>query len=142
MASPRLSKALTILGFGHTRGSYGGGYKHWCLIEVLRGRIRLFRCYLQYIHASRNPRSAFRLRKVAESGCLRRVLLATALSLWRRAHSRAWWSLFVAGARVGGAKSTFRDRCKGSEPAYFEMQISWQVQHFGCGGGLRGALIS
>ena len=41
----------------------------------------------------------------------------------------------MAGAResscFGGPKSTFRDRCKGSELFYFEMQFSWQVQHFG-----------
>ena len=61
------------------RGSYGDGKA-----AVPRGRVRLFRCYLQYIHASRNPRSAFRL--------LERVLLATALSLWRRAHFWTWWS--------------------------------------------------
>ena len=48
-----------------------------------------------------------------------RVLVATALWFWRRAHFRTSWSLFVAGAReiswFGGPKSTFRDRCKGSE---------------------------
>ena len=32
------------------------------------------------------------------AGPQRRVLLTTALSLWRRAHFRTWWSLFVAGA--------------------------------------------
>ena len=44
-----------------------------CLIEVLRIRVRLIRCYLQYIHASRNPRSAFRLRRLAKSAWPRRV---------------------------------------------------------------------
>ena len=29
----------------------------------------------------------------------------------------------------GASKSTFRDRCKGSELFYFEVQFSWQVQH-------------
>ena len=39
-----------------------------------------------------NPRGAFRLRRLAESGGLAQTLVATA-------HFRAWWSLFVAGAR-------------------------------------------
>ena len=38
----------------------------------------------------------------------------------------------------GASKSTFRDRCKGSEL----MQFSWQVQHFGHVGDRRGAQIS
>ena len=74
-----------------------------------------------------NSRSAFRLRRLANSAWPRRALVATALSLWFRAHFRTWWSLFLAGARETsrlGPKSTFRDKCKGSE----EMQISWQVQ--------------
>ena len=49
-------------------------------------RVRLIRCYLHYIHASRNPPTAFRLRRLAKSGGPRRVLVATALSLWCRAH--------------------------------------------------------
>ena len=37
----------------------------------------------------------------------------------------------MAGASCFGApKSTFRDRCKGSNFFYFEVQFSWQVQHF------------
>ena len=47
------------------------------------------------MHASRNPRSASRLRRLAKSGWLERDLVATALSLWCRAHFRTWWSLFV-----------------------------------------------
>ena len=43
-----------------------------------------------------------------------RVLVATALSLWCRAHFRTWWSLCVAGESetscFGAPKSTFRDR--------------------------------
>ena len=116
-----------------------------CLIEVLHRGVRLIRCYLQYIHASQNPRSAFRLRRLAESGCPRRVLVATALSLWCCAHFRTWWPLFLAGARETscfGPKSTFSDRRKGSERLYFDMQILWQVRHFGQGGDRRGALIS
>ena len=54
--------------------------------------------------------------------------------------------MIVAGARetscFGGATSTFRDRCKGSERLYFERQISCQVQLLGHGGALRRALIS
>ena len=73
------------------------------------------------------------------------MLLATVLSL-RRARFGTRWSLFVAGARetscFGAPKSTFLDRCKGSELLYFEMQFSWQVQHFGHGGDRRGAQIS
>ena len=42
----------------------------------------------------------------------------------------------------GASKSTFRDRWKGSEPLYFEVQFSWQVQHFGHGGDHQGAQIS
>ena len=63
------------------------------------------------------------------------------LSLWWRAHFRTWWSLFVAGAKEG-PKSTFRDRCKGSERFYFELQTSWQAQRFGHDGDLRRAPIS
>ena len=42
----------------------------------------------------------------------------------------------------GASKSTFRDRCKGSELCYFEMEFLWQVQHFGHVGDRRGAQIS
>ena len=53
---------------------------------------------------------------------------------------------FHAGARetscFGVPKSAFRDKRKGSERFHVEMQISWQAQHFGHGGDLRGALIS
>ena len=70
----------------------------------------VIRCYLHYIHASRNPR----LRRLAESGGLARALVATAHSSWHCAHFRALWSLLVAGAKetscFGGPKSTFRDR--------------------------------
>ena len=42
-----------------------------------------------------------------------------------------------SGARetscFGAPKSTFHDRCKGSELLYFELQFSWQAQHFGHG---------
>ena len=40
----------------------------------------------------------------------------------------------------GASKSTFRDRCKGSELFYVEVQLSWQVQHFGHGGDRGGAV--
>ena len=52
-------------------------------------------------------------------------------------------SLFVAGARetswFGAPMSASRERRKGSELFYFEMQFSWQVQHFGHGGDRRGS---
>ena len=52
----------------------------------------------------------------------------------------------MAGARetscFGAPKSTFRDRYKRSELFDFEMEFSWQVQHFGHGGDGRGAQIS
>ena len=86
--------------------------------------------------------------ELAESGGLARALVATALSLWRRARFRTWLSLFVAGARetscLGGPKTTFRDRRKGSERFYFQiqLQIPWHVQYFGHGGDLGGALVS
>ena len=57
-----------------TLGVLTVGEKQVCL-GVPRGRVRLIRCYLQYIHASRNRRHAFRLRRLAESGCLQRVLV-------------------------------------------------------------------
>ena len=99
-----------------------------------------------YIHASRHGPCAFRLRRLAESGWPQWVLLATALSLFCRAHFGMWWSLFVAGARetswLGAPKSTFRDRRKESELSHFVMQFSWQVQHFGHGGDRRRAQIS
>ena len=52
----------------------------------------------------------------------------------------------MAGARdtscSGDPKSTFRDRCRRSEGVYVDVQISFQAQYFGHGGGLRRALIS
>ena len=54
----------------------------------------------------------------------------------------------MAGAREASCfgapapKSTFRDRCKGPEVFSFEMQFSWQAQHFGHGGDRQGAQIS
>ena len=70
------------------RGSYGSRKAADAWIAEARGRVRLIRCYLQHIQASRHRQCACRLRRLAESGCLRRVLLTTALSLWRRAHFR------------------------------------------------------
>ena len=91
-----------------------------------RGRVRPFRCYLQYIHASRNPRRAFQLRRLAKSAAAAGVV-ATALSLWRRTHFRTWRPIFAAGARetscFGGPKSTIRDTRGGSERFCFEVQI-------------------
>ena len=105
--------------------------KHRCLVEVLHRGVRLTRCYLQCTHASRNRRSAFRLRRLAKSAWARRVLLATALSLWCRAHFRtgghlSWQAqgkpramavqsrLFVTGARDRSgftSKCRFRGKC-------------------------------
>ena len=52
----------------------------------------------------------------------------------------------MAGTRetscFGCSKSTFSDRCNGSERLNFEVQISWHVQCFGHGRDLRGDLIS
>ena len=131
---------------GTLRGSYGGRKAAGAWIAEAHGRERPIRCYLQYIHGSRHRQCALRLRRLAGSGWLRRVLLATVLSLWRRVHFGTWWSLFVAGARetscLGASKSTFRDRCKGSELFYFEVQFSWQAQVVGHGGDRRGAQIS
>ena len=57
---------------------------------------------------------------------------------WSVLHFRTRELLFVAGARetscFGAPKSTFRDRCKESEMFDFEVQFSWQAQHFGHGG--------
>ena len=69
--------------------------KGLCVIEVSRGRVRLVRCYFQHFHASRNPRSAFRLRMLAESGWLSLVLGSRRSA----AHFCAWWPLLVTGAR-------------------------------------------
>ena len=64
-------------------------------VRVKHRGARLIRCYLQYIHPSRNHRSAFRLprRQAREIGAA--ALVATALSLWCRAHFRTWWPLFA-----------------------------------------------
>ena len=82
----------------------------------------------------------------SQNQCGRERVVETALSLWHRAHFQTWWSLFVAGARetscFGAPKSTFRDRCKGSERLDFETQILREVPRFGHGSDLRGALIS
>ena len=61
------------------QGSWG---KAGCLIGGFRIRIRLIRCYLQYIHSPRDLRSAFQLLSLAESGGHEWVLFSTALSLW------------------------------------------------------------
>ena len=39
----------------------------------------------------------------------------------------------------GASKSTFRDNYKGSDLFYFELQFSWQAQHFGHGCDRRGS---
>ena len=65
-----------------------------------------------YIHASRHRQCAFRLRRL-RCGAV---------------------CILVHGV-------TFRDRCKGSELFYFEMQSSL-AQHFGHGGDRRRAQIS
>ena len=106
------------------------GVKRRCLIEVLHRRVRLIHCYLQYIHASRNPRSEFRLRRLAKSDGPRWVLVAPC----------AFSDPVVTFRGRGKGKLTFRDRCKGSERGYLDVQISWQAQHFGHGGDLGGAL--
>ena len=75
-----------------------------CLIEVSRGRVGLIRCYLQYMHASRNPQSAFRLqaRKIwlAGAGASRDCALVVVL--------RAFSDMVV----------TFRDRRKGDRSGF------------------------
>ena len=103
------------------------------MLRLLKcGRVRLIRCYLQCIHGSRHRSCALRLRRLAESGLLRRALLTTALSLlWCRAHlvhgSHFSWQaqgkprvlvlqrrLFVTGARDRScftSKCNFRGRC-------------------------------
>ena len=42
----------------------------------------------------------------------------------------------------GNLKLTFRDRCRRLEQFDVDVQILWQAQYFGDGGGLRHALIS
>ena len=91
-----------------------------CLIEVSRGRVGLIRCYLQYMHASRNPQSAFRLqaRKIwlAGAGASRDCALVVVLRAFsdmvvtfrgrRKGNLVLWWfqsRLFVTGARGIGA---------------------------------------
>ena len=104
-------------------------------------------------------RSAFRLRRLAESGRLPWVLLATTLSLWRRAHFRTWWSLFVAGAGeprvlvlqsqlfVTGARnrSCFISQCsfRGRRSALdmLVLQISWQCCDPRCADFVAGAAL-
>ena len=130
---------------GTLRGSYGKG-KEGVLRSLFRAGVS---GQFAAIYSTFMPLDIinvhFRLRRLAKSACPRRVLQATALSLWCRAHFGTWWSLFVAGAReascFGAPTSTFRDRCKGSELFYFEMQFSWQAQHFRHGGDRRGAQI-
>ena len=85
---------------GHANGVLTVEVKDRCLIEVSRIPARLIRCYLQYIHASRNPRSAFRLCRLVEPGYARRVLVvvvAPALIFGHDGHfswqARVfWWS--------------------------------------------------
>ena len=64
--------------------------KDGCLIGGAHRRLWPIRCYLQYTHSPRNPRSALRLRRLAESGGLAGVLFKTALLLWCRARFRTW----------------------------------------------------
>ena len=72
------------------------------------------------VHASRNPRSAFRLRRLAESGWPRRVLLTTAPRILVHGGHCSWQAQGKPRALVL-LSSTFRDRWKGSELFYFEL---------------------
>ena len=54
--------------------------KDGCFIGGAYRSVRLIRCYLQCIHSPRSLRSAFRLRRLAESGGLARVLFKTGTS--------------------------------------------------------------
>ena len=82
------------------------------------------------------------LRRVARNaGCLDGGVVL----LWRRVHFRSGRSLSVAGAREtlwSGPTPTFHDRRRRLERFCVNVQISWQAQYFGHGGGLRRALIS
>ena len=95
-------------------------------------------------HASRSRRYAFRRRRLAKSGWRRRALVATALSLWRRAHFRTRRSLFVAGARgprvwavqirlfVTGGAVLLRNASAVNRSFWTggPLADSWQAQHF------------
>ena len=48
----------------------------------------------------------------------------------------------MAGAGETSCFGTYRDRCRRSERFYVNVQISWQAQYFGYGGGIWPALIS
>ena len=78
-----------------------------CLIEVSHGRVRLFRRRLGNL-----------VGRAAAAGARRDCALVVA--------PRAFSDMVV----------TFRGRRKGSERFYFDVQISWQAQHFGSGGDL------
>ena len=59
-------------------------------------------------------RAAFRLKRLAQTGGLERLL-----SLWHCVHFRTWWSLFNGS-------------CKGILMFWwFEVGLSWQVQEIG-----------
>ena len=60
--------------------------KAGCLTGGSHRRVRLIRCYLQYIHSRCDLLFAFRLRRLAESGERERVLCETVLWLWCCAH--------------------------------------------------------
>ena len=55
--------------------------KAGCSIGGAHRRVRLSRCYLHYIHASRDLRSAFQLRRLVETTGPQVVFSSTALSL-------------------------------------------------------------
>ena len=122
--------------------------------------MRLIRCYLQYIHASQTPPSAFRLRRLAEaagaSNDCALVVVPCAFSYMvvtfrgrRKANLVFWWSkveFFVTGARDRSgfaSKCRFRGRCNTlamvvivevtgvvNRSFWTCGSISWQAQHF------------
>ena len=95
------------------RGSYGNGEGADAQIAEAHGRARLIRCCLQYVHAPRNPRSAFRLRRPPAAGASDDCALVVAPCAFSHMvvtfRGRRKGSLVLFGA----SKSTFRDRCKG-----------------------------
>ena len=98
-----------------TLGVLTVGVKDGCLIGGARARMRLSRCYLQYIHSPRDLRGVFRLRRLAESQAC-----------------RIWWAgasaLVVAPCSFSDLVITFRGNEGNLVLWWSKVDFSWQLQ--------------
>lgn len=95
----------------------------WWFDRGAHGRRQLVCFGLRYIHASQDVRSAFRLRGLAETLRLARVLVSTALPLWCHEHIRTWCgrcerSVLEVSGRLPGTSDWGMERGKDVGPRW------------------------